>query len=74
MPDAQDPQAPPQSIAAVVDEGQAMLLDPGPSAAHGTRAQQSLAFRLRAWLRWVLLTHGDPDSVRGLQGPDVPEA
>ena len=74
MPDERDPQSPPQPIAAVIDERQAVLIDPGPSAAHGARAQQSLACRFQASLRWVVLTHGDPESVRGLQGLQLPDA
>lgn len=74
MPDERDPRSPPQPIAAVVDEGQAMLIDPGPSAAHGVQAQRSLACRFQAGLRWVVLTHGDPESVRGLQGLTLADA
>lgn len=74
MPDAQAPESPLQPVVLVVDDGQAMLIDPGPSAAHGARAQQSLACRFRAHLRWVVLTHGDPESVRGLQGLQLTDA
>lgn len=73
-PDDRDPQSPPQPVVAVVDDGQAMLIDPGPSAAHGAQAQRALACRFQASLRWVVLTHGDPESVRGLQGLQLADA
>ena len=74
MPDAGDAGAPPQPVVAVVDGGEALLIDPGPSAAHGQQVQQALACRFQARVRWVVLSHGDPDSVRGLQGLQMPDA
>ena len=42
MPDAGDAGAPPQPVVAVVDGGEALLIDPGPSEAHGQQVQQAL--------------------------------
>lgn len=74
LPDQQDPQAPPQPITVVIDGDEALLIDPGSEAAQGARVQRSLACRFGAHLRWVVLTHGDPDSVRGVQGLTLPDA
>ncbi|MDQ3058040.1 MAG: MBL fold metallo-hydrolase [Pseudomonadota bacterium] len=52
-------------ISAVVDAGQALVVDPGPSHQLGLRVRQSLACQLGAQVRWVVNTHAHAESVLG---------
>lgn len=52
-------------ISAVVDAGQALVVDPGPSHAQGLRVRNSLACQFGARVRWVVNTHAHAESVLG---------
>lgn len=52
-------------VSAVVDGGQALVVDPGASYRQGWRVRQSLACQLGAQVRWVVNTHAHADSVLG---------
>lgn len=52
-------------ISAVVDGGQALVIDPGPSHRQGLRVRQSLACQFGAQVRWVVNTHAHAESVLG---------
>jgi glyoxylase-like metal-dependent hydrolase (beta-lactamase superfamily II) len=52
-------------ISAVVDGGQALVIDPGPSHRQGLRVRQSLACRFGAQVHWVVNTHAHAESVLG---------
>lgn len=52
-------------ISAVVDAGQALVVDPGPSHAQGLRVRNSLACQFGAQVRWVVNTHAHAESVLG---------
>lgn len=52
-------------ITVIVDAGQALVVDPGPSYQHGLRVRSSLACQLGAQVRWVVNTHAHADSVLG---------
>ena len=49
----------------VVHGGQALLIDPGPSHAHGQRVRHSLACRFGAQVRWIVNTHAHAENVLG---------
>lgn len=49
----------------VVHGRQALLIDPGPSRAHGERVRRSLACRFGAQVRWVVNTHAHAENVLG---------
>ncbi len=49
----------------VVHGGQALLIDPGPSHAHGQRVRRSLACRFGAQVRWIVNTHAHAENVLG---------
>lgn len=52
-------------VSAVVDGGQALVVDPGASYRQGWQVRQSLACQLGAQVRWVVNTHAHADSVLG---------
>ena len=52
-------------ISAVVDAGEALVVDPGPSYRQGMRVRVSLACQLGARVRWVVNTHAHAESVLG---------
>ena len=52
-------------ISAVVDAGEALVVDPGPSHLVGRRIRLSLACRFGARVRWVVNTHAHAESVLG---------
>lgn len=47
----------------VVHGHQALLIDPGPSLAHGQRVRRSLACRFAARVRWIVNTHAHAENV-----------
>jgi glyoxylase-like metal-dependent hydrolase (beta-lactamase superfamily II) len=49
----------------VLHGGQALLIDPGPSHAHGQRVRRSLACRFGAQVRWIVNTHAHAENVLG---------
>lgn len=49
----------------IVHGRQALLIDPGPSRAHGLRVRQSLACRFGAQVRWIVNTHAHAENVLG---------
>lgn len=49
----------------VVDGGEALVVDPGPSHAHGWRVRQSLLCRFGARVRWVVNSHAHAENVLG---------
>lgn len=49
----------------VVHRRQALLIDPGPSLAHGQRVRRSLACRFGAQVRWIVNTHAHAENVLG---------
>jgi glyoxylase-like metal-dependent hydrolase (beta-lactamase superfamily II) len=49
----------------VVDGGEAMVIDPGPSHRHGWRVRESLRCRFKASVRWVVNTHAHAENVLG---------
>ena len=49
----------------VLHGGQALLIDPGPSHAHGQRVRHSLACRFGAQVRWIVNTHAHAENVLG---------
>jgi len=49
----------------IVHGRQALLIDPGPSRAHGQRVRQSLACRFGAQVRWIVNTHAHAENVLG---------
>ena len=49
--------------ALVVDAGEAMVIDPGPSFQHGQRVRRSVACRFQARVRWVVNTHAHAENV-----------
>lgn len=52
-------------ISVVVDAGEALLIDPGPSHAHGERVKRSLQCRFGARVVWVVNTHAHAENVLG---------
>ncbi len=52
-------------ISAIVDAGEAIVVDPGPSHKHGLRVRSSLACQFGAQVRWVVNTHAHAESVLG---------
>ena len=52
-------------ISAVVDAGEALVVDPGASHQYGLRVISSLACQLGAQVRWVVNTHAHAESVLG---------
>ncbi|WP_066271091.1 MBL fold metallo-hydrolase [Hydrogenophaga palleronii] len=50
-------------VTAVVDGGEALLVDPGPSRRHGERLQRSLQCRFGARVVWVVNTHAHAENV-----------
>ena len=52
-------------VSAVVDRGQALVVDPGPSHQQGLQIRDSLACQLGAQVRWVVNTHAHAESVLG---------
>lgn len=70
MPDAEGEIAPanaghvvPTSV--IVHGRQALVVDPGPSQAHGQRLRRSLACRFGAQVRWIVNTHAHAENVLG---------
>jgi len=49
----------------IVDGADALVIDPGPSHAHGWRVRQSLACRFKAQVRWVVNSHAHAENVLG---------
>lgn len=49
----------------VLHGGDALLIDPGPSHAHGQRVRRSLACRFGAQVRWIVNTHAHAENVLG---------
>lgn len=49
----------------VVHRRQALVIDPGPTYAHGMRVRRSLACRFGAQVHWIVNTHAHPESVLG---------
>lgn len=49
--------------AVVVDGGEALVVDPGPSHQHGMRVRQSLQCRFGARVTWVVNTHAHSENV-----------
>lgn len=49
----------------IVHGRQALLIDPGPSHAHGLRVRRSLACRFGARVRWIVNTHAHAENVLG---------
>lgn len=49
----------------VVHGRQALLIDPGPSHAHGQRVRRSLACRFGARVRWIVNSHAHAENVLG---------
>ena len=47
----------------VIDGGEALLIDPGPSQRHGERVRTSLACRFGAQVRWIVNTHAHAENV-----------
>ncbi|WP_353393649.1 MBL fold metallo-hydrolase [Hydrogenophaga sp. 5NK40-0174] len=47
----------------LVSQGEAMLVDPGPSLLHGLRVRQSVECRLGASVRWIVNTHAHSENV-----------
>lgn len=47
----------------VVSDGEALVVDPGPSHAHGLRLRASLACHFGARVRWVVNTHAHAENV-----------
>ena len=54
-----------QATTVVLHGGQALLIDPGPSHAHGWRVRRSLACRFGAQVRWIVNTHAHAENVLG---------
>lgn len=50
-------------VTAVVDQGQALVIDPGPSLVHGQRVRASVACQLRARVVGVVNTHAHAENV-----------
>lgn len=49
----------------VVHGAKALLIDPGPSHAHGLRVRRSMACRFGAQVRWIVNTHAHAENVLG---------
>ena len=49
----------------LIDAGEALVVDPGPSLRHGQRVRASLACRFGARVRWVVNTHAHAEHVLG---------
>lgn len=47
----------------VIDSGDALVIDPGPSHRHGLRVRRSLACRFGAQVRWIVNTHAHSENV-----------
>jgi glyoxylase-like metal-dependent hydrolase (beta-lactamase superfamily II) len=47
----------------VIDGGEALVIDPGPSHQHGLRVRASLACRFQARVRWIVNTHAHAENV-----------
>lgn len=54
-----------QAISVLVDRGEAMVVDPGPSLRHGQRVRASIECRFKARVRWVVNTHAHAENVLG---------
>lgn len=52
-------------ISVVVDAGEALIVDPGPSHAHGERVKRSLRCRFGAQAVWIVNTHAHAEHVLG---------
>ena len=52
-------------ITAIVDAGEALVVDPGPSYPQGWRVRVSLACQFGARVRWIVNTHAHAESVLG---------
>ncbi len=52
-------------VSAVVDAGEAVVIDPGPGHRHGERVKQSLQCRFGARVVWVVNTHAHAENVLG---------
>lgn len=52
-------------VTAVVDGPVALVIDPGPSHAHGWRVRRSLECQFQAHVRWVVNTHAHAENVLG---------
>jgi len=52
-------------ISVVVDAGEALVVDPGPSHRQGLRIRASLVCRFGARVRWIVNTHAHAESVLG---------
>lgn len=50
---------------AVVDDGEALLIDPGPNHLHGERVKRSLQCRFGVRVVWVVNTHAHAENVLG---------
>lgn len=50
-------------VTAVVDAGEALLIDPGPSHRHGERVRQSLRCRFGVRVVWIVNTHAHSENV-----------
>lgn len=49
----------------IVHGRQALVIDPGPSRAHGLRVRRSVACRFGAQVRWIINTHAHAENVLG---------
>lgn len=47
----------------LIDSGEALVVDPGPSHRHGQRVRASLACRFGAQVRWIVNTHAHAENV-----------
>lgn len=47
----------------VIDSGEALVIDPGPSHRQGLRLRHSLACRFQARVRWIVNTHAHAENV-----------
>lgn len=52
-------------ISAVIDGGEALLIDPGPNQRQGERVKQSLRCRFGARVVWIVNTHAHAENVLG---------
>ena len=52
-------------VSVIVDRGQALVIDPGPSLAHGQRVRESVACQLGARVVAVVNTHAHAENVLG---------
>ncbi|HEY9096209.1 MAG TPA: MBL fold metallo-hydrolase, partial [Hydrogenophaga sp.] len=52
-------------VSLMVDDGEAAVIDPGPSRQVGERVRESVACRFHARVRWVVNTHAHAENVLG---------